>query len=190
MTASLLKSPQVSRTRFRILTVLSNTVTWMVSTRPLTSKSFRLFNNPLVTLPKAPITICTIVTFMLLSFFNSQARSRYLSFFSHSVSFILWSAGTAKLTILQSLLFLLNIIRSGLLAGIMWPVCMLKSHRSLCVSFSRIVHIPFVSMIKFKFVAHFPVDHLDHYNNYYYYFAARDFFKISVSWWSFTSFEW
>ena len=32
-------------------------------------------------------------------FFNSLARSRYLSFFSHSFSFILWSAGTAKSTI-------------------------------------------------------------------------------------------
>ena len=33
--------------------------------------------------------------------------------------------------------FLLIIIRSCLLAGIRWSVCMLKSHRSLCVSFSR-----------------------------------------------------
>ena len=28
-------------------------------------------------------------------------------------------------------------MRSGLLAGIKWSVCMLKSHRSLCESFSR-----------------------------------------------------
>ena len=28
-------------------------------------------------------------------------------------------------------------MRSGLLAGIKWSVCMLKSHRSLCVAFSR-----------------------------------------------------
>ena len=28
-------------------------------------------------------------------------------------------------------------MRSGLLAGIRWSVCMLKSHRSLCESFSR-----------------------------------------------------
>ena len=28
-------------------------------------------------------------------------------------------------------------MRSGLLAGIWWSVCMLKSHRSLCESFSR-----------------------------------------------------
>ena len=70
-------------------------------------------------------------------FFNSLARSRYLSFFSHSFSFILWSAGTAKSTILQFLFCLLIIIRSGLLAEIRWSVCMSKSYRSLRVLFSR-----------------------------------------------------
>ena len=50
------KSPQVSRTRLGILAVLSNAVIWIVSTRPLTSKSSRPFNNPLVIVPKAPIT--------------------------------------------------------------------------------------------------------------------------------------
>ena len=88
------KSPQVSRTRLRILAVLSNAVIWIVFTRPPTSKSSRPFNNPLVIVPKAPITISTIVTFMFHSFFNSLARSRYLSFFSNSFRFILWSAGT------------------------------------------------------------------------------------------------
>ena len=34
-------------------------------------------------------------------------------------------------------LLLLIIIRSGLLSGIRWSVCMLKSYRRLCVSFSR-----------------------------------------------------
>ena len=76
---------------------------------------------------------------MFHSFFSSLARSSYLSFFSHSFCFILWSAGTAKSTILQVLFFLLLIIiKSGLLAGIRWSVCILKSHRSLCESFSRI----------------------------------------------------
>ena len=102
VTASLLKS---IRTRLRILAVLSNAVVWIVSTRPPTSKSFWPFNNPLVIVPNAPITIGTIVTFMFHSFFNSLARSRYLSFFSLSFRFILWSAGTAKSTILQILFF-------------------------------------------------------------------------------------
>ena len=78
---------------------------WMVSTRLPTSKSSRPFNNPLVTVPKAPITIGIIVIFMFHSFFNSLARSRYLSLFSHSFGFILWSAGTAKSIILQIFFF-------------------------------------------------------------------------------------
>ena len=132
------KSPQVSRILLSLLAVLSNAVVWMVSTRPPTSKSSRPFSKPLVIVPKAPITIGTIVTFMFHSFFNSLARPRYLSFFPHSFRFILWSARTAKSTVLQILFFLLIIMRSGFLAGIRWSVWMLKSHRSLCASFSRI----------------------------------------------------
>ena len=99
------KSPQVSRTRLSILAVLSNAVVWIVSTRPPISKSSGPFNNPLVTVPNAPITIGTIVTFMFHSYFISLARSRYLSFFSLSFRFILWSVGTAKSSILQILVF-------------------------------------------------------------------------------------
>ncbi len=99
------KSPQVSRTLLSILAVLNNAVVWMASTRLPTSKSSNPFNNPLVTVPKAPITIGIIVTCMFHSFFNSRARSMYLSFFSDSFSFILWSAGKAK-SLLQVLFFL------------------------------------------------------------------------------------
>ena len=97
------KFPQVSRTLLSILAVLNNAVVWMVSTCPPTSKSSSPYSNLLVTVPKAPIKIGIIVAFMFhsLFFFNSLARSRYLSFFSHSFSFILWSTGTAMLTIWQ-----------------------------------------------------------------------------------------
>ena len=105
------KSPQVSRTPLSILTVLNNAVVWMVSTLPPTSKSSSPFNNPIVTVPKAPITIGIIVTFMFHSFFNSLARSWVLSIFSHFFSFILWSAGTAKSTILLLLLLLFYSLR-------------------------------------------------------------------------------
>ena len=77
----------------------------MVSTRPPTSKSSRPFNNPLVSVPKAPITIGIIVSFMFHRFFNSLARSRYLSLFSDTFSFILWSTWTAKSTTLQIFFF-------------------------------------------------------------------------------------
>ena len=82
------KSPEVSRTLLSILAVLNNAVVWMVSTRPPTSKSSSPFVNPLVTVPNAPITIGIIVTCMFYSFFNSLAKSRYLSFFSLSLSSI------------------------------------------------------------------------------------------------------
>ena len=91
------KSPQVSRTLLSILAVLNNAIVWMVSTRPPASKSSSPFSNPLVTVPNTPITIGIIVTFMLHNFFNSLARSRYLSFFSRSFSFTQWSAGTCVL---------------------------------------------------------------------------------------------
>ena len=91
------KSPQVLRTYLSILSVLNNVVVWIVSIRP--------FSNPLVTVPNAPITIGIIVTSMFHSFFNSLARSSYLSFFSLSLSFILWSTGTAKSTILHVFFF-------------------------------------------------------------------------------------
>ena len=128
------KSPQVSRTLLSILAVLNNVVVWMVSTRPPTSKSSTPFRNPLVTVPNAPITIGIIVTCMFHSFFNSLARSRNLSFFSHSFSFILWSAGTAKSTILQVLFF------CWLLLGLVfWPrlgdLCVCQSPIGVCVCY-------------------------------------------------------
>ena len=104
------KSPQVSRTLLNILVVFNNAVVWMVSTRPLTAKSSKLFNNPFITVPKAPIPIGIIVFFMFHSFFNSLAKSRYLSLFSHSFSFILWSAGIVKSTILQVFFFFIIIV--------------------------------------------------------------------------------
>ena len=85
--------------------LLNNAVVWMISTRPPTSKSSSPLSNTLLTVPNAPITIGIIVTCMFLIFFNSLAKARYLSFFSHSFSFILWSSGTAKSTILQILFF-------------------------------------------------------------------------------------
>ena len=121
------KSPQVSRTLLSILAVLSNAVIWIVSTRPLTPKSFRPFNNPLVIVPKAPITIGTIVTLMFHNFFNSLARSRYLSFFFTFPQFYSVVSWDSKVDNFASSHLLLIIIRSGLQAEIRWYVCMLKS---------------------------------------------------------------
>ena len=100
------KSPQVSRTLLGILADLNNAVVWMVSIRPLISKSSSLFINPSLTVPRALITICINVTFMFHSFFNSFARSKYLSFFSLSLNFTLWSTETEKSTIFKFSFFL------------------------------------------------------------------------------------
>ena len=83
------QSPQVSTTLLSILAVLNNVVVWMVSTRSPTSKFSSLFNNPLVTIPNAPITIGIIVTCMFHSFFSipSQSRGTYPSFHILSVLF-------------------------------------------------------------------------------------------------------
>ena len=104
-------SPQVSRTLLSILADLNNAVVWMVSTHPLISNSFSPCINPLVTVPRALITIILIVTFMCHSFFNSLARSTCLSFFSFSFNFTLGSAGTAKSTIKQIIIIIVIIIR-------------------------------------------------------------------------------
>ena len=169
------KSPQVSRTLLSILAVLNNAVIWMVSTRPST----------LVTVPKEPITIGIIVTFMFHCFFNCLARSRYLSFFSHVFRFILWSVGTTKPTILQILFLLLIIISSGLLAEIRWSVSISKSHlfvwsNSNFLRISQWITLLTQSHLVFS---SFCVNLL---HSLIYYHLVIRVFHISVSWWSFT----
>ena len=76
------KFPQVSRTLLSILTNLNNAVVWMVSTCPLISKSSSSCINPLVTVPRTPITIGIIITFMLRSFqFPSKVQVLLFTFF-------------------------------------------------------------------------------------------------------------
>ena len=72
------KSPQVSWTLLSILAILNNAVVWMVSTHPPISKSSSPFNNPLITVAKAPITIGIIVTFMFHSFFQFPSKVKVL----------------------------------------------------------------------------------------------------------------
>ena len=124
---SVSKSPKVSRTLLSILTDLNNAVVWMVSGQ---SK----FSNHLIKLLgivlSAQITIGITVTLMFDNFFFcSQPRFKYLSFFSFSLIFTLWSPSRFS--------FLLSITKSGHLGGIKWSVCFSKSQRSLSVLFSR-----------------------------------------------------
>ena len=65
-----------------------------------------LLRSPgLSSVPWKILIIGIIVTFMFYSFFNLLAKSRYLSLFSFSFNFTLWSAGTAKSTIRKVLFF-------------------------------------------------------------------------------------
>ena len=123
------KSLQVSRTLLSILADLNNAVIWMISSCRLISKSPSRGTNPLVTIPRAPITIGITVTLVFHSFFSSVARSKFLSFFSLSFKFTLWSDWTAKSKIRQVLFFVYyhDVCQS----------CISKSKRSLWISFFR-----------------------------------------------------
>ena len=61
------KVPRVSRTFLSILADLNNAIVWTVSTGPIVSKSSSPCTNPLVTVPRAPIT----------HFTNPSARAGY-----------------------------------------------------------------------------------------------------------------
>ena len=99
------RSAHVSRTLLSILAHLNNAVVWIVSTRPLIFKFSSPYMNPLVTVPST-LTITDIIFMFCSFFFSSQARFKYLSFFSLSFNFTLWSAETAK-SIIQRLLFII-----------------------------------------------------------------------------------
>ena len=130
------KSPQVSRTLLSILAVLNNAVVWMVSTRPPNSKSSSPFSNPLVTVSNAPITIGIIVTCMFFQF--SSKVEVFILLFTFFLFYPVVCRDSKVDYFASSLFFLLLIIiKSGLLAGIRRSVYILKSHRSLCESFSR-----------------------------------------------------
>ena len=103
------KSPQVSRTLLNILAVFNNAV-WMVSIRPPTSKSFGHFNNPLVTVPNAPIKIGIIVTFLFHSFFQFSCKIEVLISLFTFFQFYSEFSRDSKVDILLFLLLLLLLL--------------------------------------------------------------------------------
>ena len=150
------KSPQVSRILLNILTDLNNDVVWMISTRPLISKS----SSPLVTVPSAPITIGITVTFMFHSFFSSVARS----FNSLSFNFTQWSAETIKSTMRHvffffSLFFFFDDYNKVWFSSLDHVICLYpKIPLYLKISAS---HSP-GRILGCAFLAQFPVNHLPH----------------------------
>ena len=132
------ESPQVSWTLLSIRTDLNNAVIWMVSTRPLILKSPSPYINPLVTVPRAPITISIIVTLIFHIFFQFQINEFILLFpFCYFYSVVSRNCNVHNSASSLFFFLLLIIIRSGRLAKIRWTVCMSKSQMSLWVTFSR-----------------------------------------------------
>ena len=107
----------------------------MVSTRPPTSKSSSPFSNPLVTVSNNWYNCHLHVPHFCFFSIPSQGRGIYPSFHILSVLFC-GQPGQQSRQFCKFSFFLLIIIKSGLLAEIRWSMCMSKSHRSLCVSFS------------------------------------------------------
>ena len=139
----------------------------MVAILPLISESFSPCTNPLVTVPWNLFTISITVSFIVHSFFSVllQDRSTYPSFYFPSV--LPYGKVEQQNPLLRRssfsffFSFFLTITMSGRLAEMWWSVCISKFQRILCVSL-RVVHIPFVRMVKFYILARFPVDHPPH----------------------------
>ena len=137
------KCPQVCRTLLSILVDLKNGVVWMVSTRPLISKSSCPYTNPLMTVLSTSITIsitslsCSIVFSVLLQDLGTYLPFRFLTILfcglpgRQSLLF-----GRFSFLFFFHFFFLLTITRSGRLVEMTWFVCISKSQRILCVSFS------------------------------------------------------
>ena len=92
--------------------------------------------------------------------------SWYQSLFSLSFSFTLWSAGTESPLFGRFSLFLLTITRSCRLAELKVIRLYLKIPenflRLIFLEGFRVVHIPFVCMVKFKLLVQFSVGHFAH----------------------------
>ena len=159
------KSHQDSRTLLGILAVLNNVIVWMVSTRPIISNSSSPSTNPLMTVPRAPITICIIVIFMVHIFkkFSLQDLGTYPSF--HFFSILLsgqqgqQSPQYCKFSFFFFLFvfFLFTNIRPRRRLYLKIPE---EFVRLIFQDTCWVVHIPFVCMVKFKFLAQFLIDNL------------------------------
>ena len=127
------KSRQVSRTLLSILADLNNAVIWMSPLMLLCPST-----NPLVTVPREPITIGITVTFMFHSFFSSRARSWYLSHF-HSPSVLPCGQPGWQSPQFSRFFFFCCWLSLGLVILLRLHDLFVsqKSQRILCLSFSR-----------------------------------------------------
>ena len=133
------KSPQVSRTLLGILADINNTVVWRIPPRPLISKISSSCNNPLVTVPRAPVTIVIIVTFIFHSFFQFPSKLQVLIFLFAFLWFYSVVSQDTKVHNSASSLFFVDYY----LVMVVWPrlgnpfVFQNPRGVSLCISFSK-----------------------------------------------------
>ena len=141
---------------------LNNVAVWMVSTYPLISKSSSPFTNHSGIVPSTQISIGITFTFMVIVYFSYLTRSRYLSLFSLSFNLILWSTGRFAFFFFYFFLTILGLVvwqRLGDLFVFKIPerfVHLILQNRFW------VVHIPLIHMVRFQFLAQFPVDNLPH----------------------------
>ena len=127
---------QVSRTLLSSLADLNNAVVWMVSTRPLISKSSSLCTKSFGDCTERANYNWYHRYFHVREFFQFPSKVQVLISLFAFFQFYPVVSRNGKVHYLACSLFLLTITRSGCLAEIRWSVCILKSQRNLCVSFS------------------------------------------------------
>ena len=95
-------SPQVSRTLLSILTDFNNAVVWMVSTRPVISRTSSPCINFFVSVPRAPITIGITVTFIFHSFQSPSNVEVFIFFIAFFQFYAVFSFFFLLLIIIKS----------------------------------------------------------------------------------------
>ena len=173
------KSPQVSSTLLSIQADLNNAVVWRVSPRPIISKPSSLCTNPLVSVPRAQITIVIIITFMFRIFFQFPSKVQV-----HIPLFIFFQFYTmvcrdGKVHNPTNSLFFIDYNK-------VWSSCLnlvIRLYVKIPEEFVRVilqdrfwvVHILYVRTVKLQFLAQLLLLLL----------LIRAF-HTSISWWSFT----
>ena len=126
VTVSLFKSPGFSSVFCPFSIMLS--YGWFPFLHQISSRL-----GSLVTVPRVPITIATKVTFMFHSFCQFSSKVEVLIFLFPFLQFYSVVSWDSKVNNFVNSLFFVDYY----MATIRWSLSMLKSHKSLCVLFSR-----------------------------------------------------
>ena len=162
------KSSQVSRTLLRILADLNNALVWIVSARLPISNCSRPCTKPPGSVPIAPITTGITVTLMIHSFFLVlwQGLSTCLSF---RLLWFLFCGLSGRQSSLFDCFFFFFFVNYYLVwsSDLDKGICL---YLKIPVNFMRLIlqdglwfgRIPFGGIVKFQFLAQFPVDYHPH----------------------------